>query len=133
MPRKAKGGRKPRIEVRIQLHAFIPVPPGCVLHPNLVTELLDNWIDGEDLPFGEVREIDWEIREGARVRVGRERKKPGEELDSNQTLRQSLIGRFRGGSYIVSEKQSDATKSTQENQDQELGESVSDWGDLEEE
>lgn len=93
--------KKKQTTIRVQVHARFPVPPGYVLHPDLVTELVDDWIAGDTPDAGDFRMVDWEIKDGNRIRTGKITKKEG-ELDKTGDIRVGLIQRFQSGGFRAS-------------------------------
>ena len=92
--------RKTKDSVRIQVQARIPVPRGYTLAPEVVTEILENWVNGEDLDYAEVRMVNWEIngKRGGEV-------KATPEVDTDGSLRYNMIRRFLGLARIRSTRQ----------------------------
>lgn len=86
-----------KTSVRIQIHMRLPVPKGYVLHPDLVTEIADGWLDGDGMEAGEVEAVDWEIN----GRKGQAPKTDG-EVDQTGEVRQGLIERFRYDAFRTS-------------------------------
>lgn len=94
--------RRVRNLTKVQVHARIPVPKGFVLAPGVVSELVDNWIYGQDLPgAGEVTAIDWNIEGKRKGRVDKS-STSDTEVDQRGELRQGFIGRFWSGGTISS-------------------------------
>lgn len=110
--------KRPPTHVNFQFLLRLPVRKGDFLSDKLAVEVIENWIDTGELPFGaEIERMDWKIQEGAAFRQG------SYDTAECEEWRDRFIRRFRGN---ISAKLIRPDKRASE-PIEDLGEDEDDW------